>query len=72
MKIHVRDPDHVRDLLRFLRARGCIAYRHSSLEIEALRPYSFRSEEAVEIRQLLGAWRAANPAADARLDTPPP
>lgn len=64
LRIELTEPNHVRELVRFLRARGCIAYRiERSLAIEALRPLAPAGQERAELTELLAAWRAEHPTA---------
>lgn len=50
--------------MRFLRARGCIAYQiERSSDIEALRPLAPAAQERAELTELLAAWLAEHPTA---------
>jgi len=45
--------------VRFLRARGCIAYQvERSSAIEALRPLALAAQERAELIDLLATWLA--------------
>jgi hypothetical protein len=69
MRILLADLDGVPDLLGYLRERGCIAYATGEdLVIEVLGPDGIHSNEPFEIRTLVDAWRADNPAVDLRLE----
>ena len=64
MEIRLDDSHHIPDLLRFLRAGGCIAYLTGGAQvIEALLPTVNGDKEDDEIRRLLHLWLAANPTA---------
>ena len=64
MEIRLNDSHHIPDLLRFLRAGGCIAYLTGGAQvIEAFLPSAESDEEDGEIRRLLHLWLAANPTA---------
>ena len=68
MRIDLTDREHVVDLLRFLRERGCIAYVLEGAEaIEVLRPHAFGKQEVSEVDELLACWLVAHPEADASL-----
>jgi len=69
MRISLTDLDRVPDLLGYLRKRGCIAYvtgEHPVIEV--LGPDGFNNDEPFEIRALVNAWLADNPATAARLE----
>ena len=71
MRISVTNPYHLRDLLRFLRARGCIAYAtEDSQVIEAFQAHGSGAVDEGGIPDLLEAWLAANPTATPRLERP--
>jgi hypothetical protein len=58
-KVRLADPDHVLDLLRYLREREYIAYVVDDLQtIEVIGSQECGAEEAVAIRALLDAWLA--------------
>ena len=62
MRIALDDPVHADALVRFLRERECIAYFAEELStVEVIRPHSFGSQEADEIRSRLNSWRLQNP-----------
>jgi len=64
MRISVTNPDHLRNLVHFLRVRGCIAYAtEDSQVIEAFRARSSGAVDEGAIRDLVEAWLAANPTA---------
>jgi hypothetical protein len=71
MRINLTNADHLRDLLRFLRARGCIAYATGdSHVIEAFRADTAGAVEDASIHELLETWLAANPTATPQLERP--
>ena len=64
LRIELTETDHALDLVRFLRARGCIAYTiERSPAVEALRPLAAAAQEQAEIRELVNTWLADHPTA---------
>jgi hypothetical protein len=69
MRIALADLGYLPDLLGYLRARGCIAYATGEQQvIEVLGPDGLNNDEPFEIRTLVAAWLADNPAATVRLE----
>ena len=70
MRIRLADSEHRGELLRFLRARGCIAYAiGDSQVVEAMHPDALgEKKEQTRIRILLDAWLADTPSATVQLD----
>jgi hypothetical protein len=67
LRIELTEPEHARELVRFLRARGCIAYQvEQSSAIEALRPRVLAAQERAELTDLLATWLADHPSATLR------
>jgi hypothetical protein len=67
MRIELAEPHHARELVRFLRARRCIAYQvEGSSAVEALRPLAPTLQERAELNELLSAWLADHPDATLR------
>ncbi|HEX9599217.1 MAG TPA: hypothetical protein VF963_07560 [Gaiellaceae bacterium] len=65
MRIRLTDETLLADLLRFMRASGCIAYYQAEPEsIEVLRPRAFGEKEFSEITVLLDRWSAEHPEAE--------
>ncbi len=68
MRIRLRSPELLPDLLRFMRNEGCIAYYQSDAEVlQVLRPHAFGSAEAHEISSLLARWSVRHPGAEPEL-----
>jgi hypothetical protein len=67
LRIELTEPDHARELVRFLRARGCIAYQvERSSAVEVLRPLAPAAQERTELTDLLAVWLADYPSATLR------
>jgi hypothetical protein len=67
LRIELTETDHARELVRFLRAHGCIAYHvERSSALEALRPLAPPAQERAELTDLLDAWLADHPSATLR------
>jgi hypothetical protein len=59
VRVELTDRELLPDLLRFLRAHGCIAYATEDPPVlEALRPQARPDAEAAEIRALIARWSA--------------
>jgi hypothetical protein len=65
MGIRLSDETLLADLLRFMRASGCIAYYEAEREsIEVVRPHAFGEKEVAEVTVLLDRWSAEHPEAE--------
>jgi hypothetical protein len=71
MRIRVTDPVGLSELLRYLRARGCIAYVVSEQldTLEVLLPHVFGRQESETIAELVALWQAEH--RDVRVETLP-
>ncbi len=62
MKIRLSDPTLVDDLLRFLRARQCVAELASDDTLDVMLPEAVRSDAAaLELDLYLRVWEATHP-----------
>jgi hypothetical protein len=69
MRVTVRDPMLVSDLVAHLRSCGCIAYPIADGEgVEALDPNAPRSQEQRRILGFVGQWAARHPEAKLEFD----
>ena len=62
MKLTLSNESSLPDLLAFLRNAGCVAYYEGG-GIEAVRPHSFGTQEATELRAIVKQWWEENPEA---------
>jgi hypothetical protein len=62
MRITLTDESLMPDLLSFLRKERCVAYYEGG-GIEAVRPHSFGTQEATELRAIVKQWWEENPEA---------
>lgn len=68
MQIHVDEPNHLDDLLVFMRNTGCIALRVDGFTLEVHMPETTNERaERLELAVYLRSWQARHPEAEAKL-----
>ena len=68
MQIHVDEPNHLDDLLAFLRRIGCIALRVDGFTLEVHMPETTNERaERLELDAYVRSWQARHPDAAAKL-----
>ena len=68
MQVHVAEPNHLNDLLDFLRKIGCDALRVDGFTLEVHMPETTDERaERLELDVYVRSWQACHPEAQAKL-----